>query len=71
MKEVEFKNMSLNAESKILKDDLLNGDSSLLESREQLRKVTEEKIKYEDQYLKLTTRNEELEETKIELNRKV
>ena len=44
IKEHEFKSMNLTAENKVLKADLLNGDSNLLEIREELRKMTETKI---------------------------
>ena len=50
--------MNLHAENKVLKNDLLNGDTSLLETREDLAKMTDAKQKLDAQVMELTAQSE-------------
>lgn len=59
LRDCDFQIRNCKAENTVLKEDLLNGDSSLAAAREDLRKVSEAKARLEGQVLKLSAKGEE------------
>ena len=57
--------MNMKAENKVLKKDLLEGDTSLIEAREDVKRLTESKTKLESQVMSLSAKGQE-DEQKIE-----
>ncbi len=59
LQECDFQIRNCKAENKVLKEDLLNGDTSLVQAKEDLARVTEAKTRLDGQVLKLGAKGEE------------
>lgn len=59
LRQCDFQIRNCKAENKVLKEDLLNGDTSLVQAREDLARVTEQKTRLDGQVLKLGAKGEE------------
>ena len=55
--------MNMTAENKVLKNDLLSGDSNLIELREELKRLTMTKTRLDSEVMRLTAKGEDDEQT--------